>query len=469
MSEEAYNAGHEPHEWTVAHFKQLFTEPKLEPLPKWNKNTSASEPFSMSELEAAVQKGKRGKSVGGDLTSFELLQGLMKDRPTAEAILDWMEGIRRGGTIPPEWLHTIVTLLPKLTAPSGPGDLRPISLGSAVGKVYGTMLLQRTRAAIGPIGPEQCSHSGRQTADYVFASIRSFQLDTEWRWGLHWVKLDIRKAFDSLNRSRALEHLRQALPEHMHLEFESWRQLLAPGKATVRTPWGEGHVSQTRGIRQGAVESPWLFSLAMELALRDAQSTRGWPRRLGAAPDLELSELLFMDDSIMWAGDQASLLTKYNILKRSLSEWGLQVNPKKTAYYASPHATEKGPLTLDGVEVLPRESLEVMGIALSVPLKPASLMDAGLAKARKKYFAVTSPREQVSNPTQGTAEAFRRHGGCGSTVVFLGSPSQPSSARSSEQHAAGAGLPHGRVQEAQHRNLARIPHSKPEGGEAATG
>ena len=28
-----------------------------------------------------------------------------------------------------------------------------------------------------------------------------------------------------------------------------------------------------------------------------------------------------------------------------------------------------------------------MGIALSVPLRPASLMDAGLAKARKKYFA----------------------------------------------------------------------------------
>ena len=387
MSEEAYSAGHEPHEWTIAHFRALFTEPRPEPLPKWNKDRHTSDPFDMSELEAAVQKGKRGKSVGSDLTSFELLQSLMKDGPTAEALLAWMEDIRRGGSIPPEWLHTVVTLLPKVAAPSGPGDLRPISLGSAVGKVYGTMLLQRTKAAIRPIGPEQCSHSGRQTADYVFASIRSFQLDTEWRWGLHWVKLDIKKAFDSLNRAKALEYLRQALPEHMHLEYESWRQLLAPGKATIRTPWGEGHINQTRGIRQGAVESPWLFSVAMELALRDAQAAKDWPKRLGPAPDLRLSELLFMDDSIIWAGDQASLLAKYHILKRTLGEWGLQVNPKKTAYYASPHATERGALTLEGVQVSPRESLEVMGIALSVPLRPASLMDAALAKARKKYFA----------------------------------------------------------------------------------
>ena len=92
----------------------------------------------------------------------------------------------------------------------------------------------------------------------------------------------------------------------MHLEYESWRQLLSPAKATVRTPWGEDHISQTRGIRQGAVESPWLFSVAMELALREAQSMKEWPRVLGAAPDLKISELLFMDDSIIWGPSQSA-------------------------------------------------------------------------------------------------------------------------------------------------------------------
>ncbi|CAE7361985.1 unnamed protein product [Symbiodinium necroappetens] len=387
MSEEAFNKGKEPLQWTVDHFRSLFTEPGAQGLPEWQRDTKASEPFSMSELVEAVKKGKNGKAVGADLTSFELLKGLMQDGPTAEALLEWMEDIRQGRLIPREWLHTIVTLLPKVANPAGSEDLRPISLGSAIGKVYGTMLLRRTRAALQPAGPEQCSHSGRQTADYVFAAIRSFQLETEWRWGLHWVKLDIRKAFDSLNRAKALDYLRKALPESMHLEYKSWRQLLTPGHATVRTPWGEGHINQTRGIRQGAVESPWLFSVAMELSLHEAQAEEGWPRRIGAAPDLQLGELLFMDDSIIWAGDQKELLAKYHILKGCLEKWGLTVNPKKTAYYASPHATERQPLLLEGAQVVPKESLEVMGIALSIPLRPASLMDSALAKARKKHFA----------------------------------------------------------------------------------
>ncbi|CAE7811116.1 mcm9 [Symbiodinium sp. KB8] len=387
MSEEAFAAGRDPQEWTISHFKALFTDASGKALPTWNRGRADSNPFSMEELELAVQNGKKGKAVGIDLTSSELVKSLMQDDQTACALLQWMENIRQGQPIPPQWLHTIVTLLPKIPAPNGPGDLRPISLGSAIGKVFGTMILRRTREAIQPIGPEQCSHSGRQTADYVYTAIRSFQLDTEWRWGLHWVKLDISKAFDSLDRARALTHLQKALPESMHLEFDSWRRLLLPGTATIRTPWGEQSIGQTRGIRQGAVESPWLFSLAMELALSEAQAHKEWPSTIGAAPDLGISDLLFMDDSLLWAGSQRDLKRKYALLSRSLATWGLMVNPKKTAYYASPHATERGALILDQVPVESRTSLEVMGVALSVPLKPAGLMDAALAKARKKYFA----------------------------------------------------------------------------------
>ena len=387
MSEEAFASGKDPQEWTISHFRAIFTDPSGRSLPTWQKGRQDSRPFSMEELEEAVQNGKKGKAVGVDLTSFELLKGLMQDDQTAAAILRWMEEIRQGRAIPPQWLHTIVTLLPKTASPSGPGELRPISLGSAVGKVYGTMLLRRTREVIQPVGPEQCSHSGRQTADYVFTAVRSFQLDTEWRWGLHWVKLDISKAFDSLDRVKALAHLEKVLPESMHLEYESWRRLLMPGTATIRTPWGEQSIGQTRGIRQGAVESPWLFSLAMELALNEAQSQEDWPRTIGAAPDLSITDLLFMDDSLLWSGSQKDLKKKYDILSRTLAEWGLVANPKKTAYYASPHATERAPLLLDNVPVESRGSLEVMGITLSVPLKPAGLMDAALAKARKKYFA----------------------------------------------------------------------------------
>ena len=98
---------------------------------------------------------------------------------------------------------------------------RPISLGSTIGKVFGQMLLARTPVVLHPSGPEQCAHAGRQTADYIHSAIRTFQLETEWRWGLHWMKLDIRKASDSLSRSRALQHLRRVfLPGARHWDLE---------------------------------------------------------------------------------------------------------------------------------------------------------------------------------------------------------------------------------------------------------
>ena len=173
----------------------------------------------------------------------------------------------------------------------------------------------------------------------------------------------------------------------MRHEYNCWKRLLAPGLATIRTPWGEEQILQTRGIRQGAVESPFLFSVAMECALREAQDHPDWPKEIGAAPDLYLQELLYMDDTVLWSGSKQNLVTKFSIFKDALARWGLTVNPVKTAYYPSPHATESGPLILDGTPVEPSPALEVMGIPLQVPLKPAGLLDSGLAKARKKYFA----------------------------------------------------------------------------------
>ncbi|CAE7390465.1 unnamed protein product [Symbiodinium sp. CCMP2592] len=389
LSEEAYERGEEPLRWTINHFKQIFAAPPGEPPnPTWDRPIEeGSPPFSKEELLEAIAKGKNSKSVGLDLTSYELLRKLVADEPTLEALLLWLEEIRKGQPIPEAWLHTVVTLLPKTAAPESPSDLRPISLGSTIGKVFGQLLLRRTREAIRPVGPEQCAHSGRQTCDYLGSAIRIFQLETEWKWGLHWVKLDISKAFDSLSRSRALTHLKSNLPDHMYQEYHCWERLLAPGVATIRTPWGEGRVSQTRGIRQGAVESPWLFGVAMECALHEAQNHPQWPRQLGAAPDLSIHELLFMDDSLSWSGNKRDLGLKYHILREALSRWGLQVNPKKTAYYQSPYVTEKDPICLDGVDIEPSSSMEVMGVVLQVPLKPSSLLNSGLAKARKKYFA----------------------------------------------------------------------------------
>ena len=157
----------------------------------------------------------------------------------------------------------------------------------------------------------------------------------------------------------------------MWREFEAWRQLLDPGKAQVRTPWGPAYVSQTRGIRQGSVESPFIFAVAMECALHRAQSKEEWLQTLKGAPDMALSSLLYMDDSILWDTCRESLQKKCAIRSRELQTWGLAVNPKKTVFYSSPYATSLPQISLDGLYVQSSESLGVMGVKLVVPFKPA--------------------------------------------------------------------------------------------------
>ncbi|CAE7734694.1 R1A1-element\ORF2 [Symbiodinium sp. CCMP2592] len=387
MTEEAYRLKKDPLNWTTKHFADLFKETAATAAVTWNREATDGVPFSAEELRSVVAKGKTKKAVGLDLTSYELVKALCKDETSEGSLLSWMESIRMGAEIPAAWMTTIITLLPKKNRPESPADLRPISLSSALGKIFGGLILQRTRAVLVPKGPEQCALGGRQTADYLFSVFKSFAVETEWRFGLGWIKIDIHKAYDSIHRGKILEYLAKELPGNMYREYQAWARLLGPGSAHVRTPWGCQRISQTRGIRQGAVESPLIFAIAMECALHKAQAKENWPREISSAPDMLLSSLLFMDDSILWDSRRSCLELKYRLFKDSLQEWGLSVNPRKTVFYASPHSPEGSVIHLDDVEIRSSPTLEVMGVHFSVPLKPAAIMDTGMAKARRKFHA----------------------------------------------------------------------------------
>ena len=163
------------------------------------------------EVVLGVGKAKSGKAVGVDQTSKELLKGLIQEPVTRQALCKWLLGILRTGDVPEDRGKAIMIVLPKVQEPSTVKDVRPIAMGRAVGKLFSRILLNRAMGMVGHETSVQCAGSGRQTADYLYSIAKSFDLEREWKFGTIWVKVDISKAFDTLNRYQFLSRLKSRM------------------------------------------------------------------------------------------------------------------------------------------------------------------------------------------------------------------------------------------------------------------
>ena len=190
----------EPHEAIHDHLAGIY---EGEPIGPWNPNDEPMQevpPFSLEELKLAVDKGKLGKALGPDGVPHELLVQVACHEVAGPQLLDWYNEILKTSVMPEDWSSRVmVVVLPKIPQPMLTKQLRPISLGSAVCKVFSRMLLNRSLPLIGEAGSRQCAGQGRQASDYLFATTRLMALEREWRFGLSFVRLDLPKAFPEAN------------------------------------------------------------------------------------------------------------------------------------------------------------------------------------------------------------------------------------------------------------------------------
>ena len=235
--------------------------------------TGDVEAFTLEELQLGVSQMKTGKAVGIDKTSTELVRGLMDVPGGPDHLLEWYNRILATQVIPQQWNRPILVMLPKIVAPKRAKELRPIAMGSAVSKLFSRLLLNRALPKLRPSTSAQCSGPGRQTSDYLYSVIRLFELAREWGTPLAVFKLDLEKAFDTLDRGALLQRLEEKLGEGA--ELNCWKGLLRGTVGHLQTPWGSTDLPMRSGIKQGAVESPTMFAWIAELApQRGNRSTR---------------------------------------------------------------------------------------------------------------------------------------------------------------------------------------------------
>ena len=164
------------HQTVHEHLKKVYSGPPVQPYRDQCPDVSC---FTEDELQTALDGLRSGRSVGIDLTSKELLQGLVSVRGGKIHLLEFMNRVLTTREIPRAWNRPLVILLPKVPAPTSATQLRPIVLGSSACKLFSKMLITRVKAALGFRSHAQCAGEGRQTSDLLFSLHRLMELARE--------------------------------------------------------------------------------------------------------------------------------------------------------------------------------------------------------------------------------------------------------------------------------------------------
>ena len=115
-----------------------------------------------------------------------------------------------------------------------------------------------------------------------------------------------------------------------------------------------------RGVRQGDVISPRLFTLVLDPALRKIDWSSVGLRVNGQ----RLTHIMFADDCLLFAPNKKTLRRMMAEFSDACSEVGLNINPKKSEYLNNQN--DNTPLKFRGSELHPKSDVKYLGVTISI-------------------------------------------------------------------------------------------------------
>ena len=258
-------------------------------------------PILKEEIVKAIKSMPKGKAADPDEVYIELIQALH------DLGAEWMTKIANKiyveGHFPTDMSRSVFIILQKEAGTTHCELHRTISLMSRMTKVKLKVLLQRMRGRTkGEISEEQFGFMpDKGTRNAIFTLRMIIERFVEMQKDVCMCFIDYQKAFDKSQNATLFERLQELDVNDKYLELIKniyWQQQAAVRIGQDMSGW----VNIARGVRQGCVLSPELFSLYTEMIMRKINHMGGV--RIGG---INLNNIRYADDTAIVAGSEEQL------------------------------------------------------------------------------------------------------------------------------------------------------------------
>ena len=282
--------------------------------------------ITFAEVGNALAKLRLGKSPSEDRITNDMLKCMStQGKITLRKIFNHCLS---NGLYP--WHTSIITPLFKSGNAYNPDNYRAIAVGSCLGKLFSTILLDRLTVFRAEYCQDPISQlgfkKGSQTNDHILTLKTLIDKYTKVKkTKLYVCFVDLRKAFDTVCREFLLYKLVKL--DICGNFFSVIEDMYTKSCARIKIDnLLSSKISMERGTEQGHPLSPDLF----KIFIRDLSELF---QTIGDYPTLNktiVSHLLWADDLVLSALSKLSLQSNINTLNTFCNSWDLHINIKKT-------------------------------------------------------------------------------------------------------------------------------------------
>ena len=338
-----------------------------------------------SEIEDAIKSLKKKKSEGCDGIPAELIQEM--EGIGMEKIKNICRKIYTSGKWPEDYSTTVMIPIKKKPMTQECNEHRTISLITHASKIILRIMLRRMeKRAYEYIGESQFGfkkNCGTREAIGLLRIIMDRYIDANKE--VYACFIDFEKAFDRVDWKKLLEILENLGVDSK--ERSLIRNLYESQQVKIRIENKESEPAYIgRGVRQGCILSPILFSIYTETIMKEALEDIEEGVKIGGR---QIKDIRFADDQVVLAETKEGIQRLMDALNNTIAKYNMKMNIKKTkSMRISRRGDEIINIQINGTGIEQVKTFKYLGAEITSDGKCQKEIQIRIAKAKNAFTKI---------------------------------------------------------------------------------